>query len=167
MKSILSMLYSRALWIPHLVYSVWYHFTLSRITFYPIFSVSAIPHFIFSPIGVPHFMDFKTFICSSALFSTFLSKEIFEGWTPRSLRKQSFHRVTPLKSAFNQVDENFRFPENFAKVYFDELFFPDLSEWNLNHIRIWLKSVSQMFEIEMPKVQRFPKTGHELSALTR
>ena len=78
-------------------------------------------------------------------------------------------------------DENFRFPtfpkvlrvqEKFLdeKILFRHPFFPfvtDLSEWNRDHVRIWLKSVSQMFELEMPKVQKFPQTGQQLSSLSR
>merc|ERR1711971_159259 len=44
----------------------------------------------------------------------------------------------------------------------------NLSEWNCDHIRIWLNSVSNMFNIEkMPSVQKFPRTGKELSQLSR
>ena len=44
----------------------------------------------------------------------------------------------------------------------------DLSEWNCDHIRIWLNSVSKMFNIEkMPSVQKFPRTGKELRQLSR
>jgi len=44
----------------------------------------------------------------------------------------------------------------------------NLSEWNCDHIRIWLNSVSKMFNIEkMPSVQKFPRTGKELRQLSR
>ena len=46
-------------------------------------------------------------------------------------------------------------------------FLTDLSEWNRDHVRIWLKSVSQMFDLEMPKVQKFPQTGTQLSSLSK
>ena len=54
------------------------------------------------------------------------------------------------------------------KSFLESLFFlTDLSEWNRDHVRIWLKSVSQMFDLEMPKVQKFPQTGTQLSSLSR
>ena len=56
----------------------------------------------------------------------------------------------------------------FAFTLLESLFFlTDLSEWNRDHVRIWLKSVSQMFDLEMPKVQKFPQTGTQLSSLSR
>lgn len=65
-----------------------------------------------------------------------------------------------------------------TKKFFDEKIFlifsptllsflTDLSEWNRDHVRIWLKSVSQMFDLEMPKVQKFPQTGTQLSSLSK
>ena len=55
----------------------------------------------------------------------------------------------------------------FATLLESLFFLTDLSEWNRDHVRIWLKSVSQMFDLEMPKVQKFPQTGTQLSSLSR
>ena len=55
----------------------------------------------------------------------------------------------------------------FATLLESLFFLTDLSEWNRDHVRIWLKSVSQMFDLDMPKVQKFPQTGTQLSSLSR
>jgi len=47
-------------------------------------------------------------------------------------------------------------------------FLLDLHEWNQGHIKFWLKKTSEMFNLpKIPSVQKFPKTGKELSELSR
>merc|ERR1712079_150074 len=44
----------------------------------------------------------------------------------------------------------------------------NLHEWNQGHFKFWLKKTSEMFNLpKIPSVQKFPKTGKELSELSR
>ena len=63
--------------------------------------------------------------------------------------------------------QSFLMKRSFLFLVLHFFFLTDLSEWNRDHVRIWLKSVSQMFDLEMPKVQKFPQTGTQLSSLSK
>ena len=76
-----------------------------------------------------------------------------------------FTETFELKS---QVDESKYIYNSFYILHLIFHFLLDLHEWNQGHIKFWLKKTSEMFNLpKIPSVQKFPKTGKELSELSR